>query len=104
MIAIDGKSVRGAKDTQGRMPHLGAALDHDTGTVLEQPAVVEKGNEIPCVRDLLACFDLTAAVVTVDAMHTQTDTSRVITAAGGHYVLTVKGNTPTLHRQLKAMP
>jgi len=43
-------------------------------------------------------------VVTVDAMHTQTDTATAITGAGGEYVFTVKGNTPTLHRQLKALP
>ena len=104
VIAIDGKSVRGAKDTQGRMPHLVAAFDHAAGVVLGQLAVAAKSNEIPCVRDLLACFDLTEVVVTVDAMHTQTDTARAITAAGGDYVFTVKGNTPTLHRQLKAMP
>ena len=34
IIAIDGKSERGAKDASGVMPHLVAALDHDTGAVL----------------------------------------------------------------------
>lgn len=76
VIAIDGKAVRGAQDSQGRMPHLVAALDHDSGTVLGQLAVAEKSNEIPCVRELLGCFDLTDAVITVDAMHTQTDRHR----------------------------
>jgi len=42
----------------------------------------------------LASFDLTGAVVTVDAMHTQTDTAQAITDAGGDYVFTVKGNQP----------
>ena len=35
---------------------------------------------------------------------TQTDTATVITGAGGDYVFTVKGNTPTLHAQLKQIP
>ncbi len=108
VIAIDGKTVRGARTRtgprQGPAPHLVAAFDHTAGTVLGQLAVDAKSNEIPCVRDLLACFDLTGAVVSVDAMHTQTDTARAITAAGGDYVFTVKGNTSTLHRQLKALP
>lgn len=104
MIAIDGKSVRGAKDRHGRMPHLVAAFDHHAAAVLGQLAVTDKSNEIPCVRDLLACFDLTGVVVTVDAMHTQTGTAELITGAGGDYVFTIKGNTPTLHRQLKALP
>jgi len=104
IIAIDGKTVRGARSANAVAPHLVAAFDHASGTVLGQVAVAEKSNEIPAVRDLLACFDLTAVVVTVDAMHTQTDTATAITAAGGDYVFTVKGNTPTLHRQLKALP
>ena len=108
LIAIDGKTVRGARTRTGpgqsAAPHLVAAFDHDSGTVLGQLAVEAKSNEIPCVRDLLACFELTDAVVTVDAMHTQTDTAAAITSAGGDYVFTIKGNTPTLHRQAKALP
>ena len=105
VIAIDGKTVRGARTRpDGAAPHLVAAFDHDAGVVLGQLAVAAKSNEIPCVRDLLACFDLTDTIVTLDAMHTQTDTATAITGAGGHYVLTVKGNTPTLRRKLKALP
>jgi len=104
VIALDGKTIRGARTATTAAPHLVAALDHTNGTVLGQVAIAAKSNEIPAVRDLLACFDLTGVVVTVDAMHTQVDTATAITSAGGHYVFTVKGNTPTLHRQLKALP
>ena len=104
VIALDGKSVRGAKRGDGSRPHLVAAFDHNTGTVLGQLAVTAKSNEIPCVRDLLACFDLSGVVVSVDAMHTQTDTAATITDAGGDYVFTIKSNQPTLHRQVKALP
>jgi hypothetical protein len=65
-------------------PHLVAALDHDSGVVLDQLAVAAKSNEIPAVRDLLAGYpaaDLRACVITVDAMHTQTDTAEAILAA-----------------------
>lgn len=104
VIAVDGKSVRGAKRPDGTMPHLVAAFDHTAGAVIGQIAVAAKSNEIPAVRDLLACFDLTGAVVTVDAMHTQTDTASGITAAGGDYLFTVKGNQPGLHARLKRLP
>ena len=63
-----------------------------------------KSNEIPAVRHLLTCFDLTGVVVTVDAMHTQTDTATAITGAGGDYVFTVKKNQPSLHAACKALP
>jgi len=105
VIAIDGKTVRGARTRpDGTAPHLVAAFDHVAGAVLGQLAIADKSNEIPCVRDLLACFDLTGVVATMDAMHTQTETATAITNAGGDYVFTVKGNTPTLRRKLKALP
>jgi len=108
VIAIDGKTVRGARtrETDGMTsaPHLLAAFDHTSGTVLGQLAVTAKSNEIPAVRTLLATFDLDGVVVTVDAMHTQTDTAQLIVGAGGDYVFTVKGNQPKLYAACKALP
>ena len=97
VIAIDGKTVRGAKNKAGKAPHLVAALAHGIGAVLGQVAVEEKSNEIPAVRDLLKAFaGLAGAVITIDAMHTQNDTAQVILGRGADYVMTVKGNMPTL--------
>jgi len=108
VIAIDGKTVRGARirDHSGTTtaPHLVAAFDHGSGAVLGQLAVTAKSNEIPAVRTLLASFDLADVVVTVDAMHTQTDTAQLIVEAGGDYVFTVKGNQPKLYAACKALP
>ena len=53
VIAIDGRSVRGAKNKDGKAPHLVAALAHGIGAVLGQAAMDEKSNEIPAVRELL---------------------------------------------------
>ena len=105
VIAIDGKTVRGARGKDTAAPHLVAALAHGIGAVLGQVLVEAKSNEIPAVRDLLAGFaDLAGAVITVDAMHTQAETAAAITARGADYVMTVKGNQPTLYRRLKALP
>ena len=105
VIAVDGKTVRGAKDKNGKAPHLVAALAHGIGAVLGQVAVQEKSNEIPAVRELLKAFtDLAGAVFTIDAMHTQHDTAQVILGRGADYVMTVKANMPTLYRQLKKLP
>jgi predicted transposase YbfD/YdcC len=105
VIAVDGKTVRGAKNKDGKAPHLVAALAHGIGAVLGQVAVDEKTNEIPAVRDLLKAFaSLAAAVITIDAMHTQHDTAQLITGRGADYVMTVKGNMPTLYKQLKKLP
>lgn len=105
VIAIDGKTVRGAKNTAGKAPHLVAALAHGIGAVLGQVAVDAKSNEIPAVRELLKAFtDLAGSVVTLDAMHTQHDTAQLILGRGADYVMTVKGNMPALYKQLKKLP
>ena len=105
MIAIDGKAVRGARDSTGKAPHLVAALAHGIDAVLGQVAVDAKSNEIPAVRDLLKAFtSLAGAVITIDALHTQSDTAQVITGRGADYVMTVKGNMPTLYKRLKKLP
>jgi predicted transposase YbfD/YdcC len=105
VIAVDGKAVRGAKDKNGRVPHLVAALAHGVGAVLGQVAVTAKSNEIPAVRELLKAFtDLAGAVITIDALHTQHDTAQAVLARQADYLMTVKGNMPTLQRQLKKLP
>ncbi len=57
VIAIDGKTVRGARTQTTAAPHLVAAFDHDHGTVLGQVAVAQRSNEIPAARDLLSVLD-----------------------------------------------
>jgi predicted transposase YbfD/YdcC len=105
VIAVDGKAVRGAKNKEGKAPHLVAALAHGIGAVLGQVAVDAKSNEIPAVRDLLKAFgDLAGAVITIDALHTQHDTATAILARRADYVMAVKGNMPTLYRQLRKLP
>ena len=104
VIAVDGKTMRGARTGEDPAPHLLAALDHATGAVLTQERVAGKSNEIPALRVLLEPLDLNGVVVTADAMHTQADTARWIRGRGGHYLLTVKDNQKTLRRTLKALP
>ena len=104
VIAIDGKTVRGAKAAGSIAPHLVAALDHTAGVVLGQVQVALKSNEIPALRDLLDAFDLFNRVITADAMHTQTATAIYIVGRGGQYVFTVKANQPGLYRRCKALP
>ena len=105
VIAVDGKTVRGAKSRSGKAPHLVAALAHGIGAVLGQVAVDEKSNEIPAVRELLKAFaDLAGAVLTTDAMHAQHDTAQLIPGRGAGYVMTVKASMPTLRKQLRKLP
>ncbi|WP_256693192.1 ISAs1 family transposase [Actinomyces oris] len=104
VIAVDGKTMRGARTSKDPAPHLLSALDHATGAVLTQQRVAGKSNEIPALRELLEPLDLEGVVVSADAMHTQTGTARWITRRGGHYLLTPLGNQKILRKALKALP
>jgi hypothetical protein len=86
VIATDGKTIRGARTRAGgKAPHLIAAFDHGAGVVLGRVAIDAKSNETPAARTLLEQFDLDGAVVTLDAMHTQTDTATTIIGAGSTF-------------------
>jgi predicted transposase YbfD/YdcC len=104
VIAIDGKSARGARHAGGRAVHLLAAFDTGTGGVLAQTVVDGKTNEINAFAPLLDRIDLTGAIVTADALHTQRAHVHYLIGRGAHYLLTVKANQPTLLRQLRALP
>ena len=104
VIAVDGKTLRGARTGKDPAPYLLAALEQATGTALAQARVADKSNEFPALRELLKPLDLDGVVVSADAMHTQTDTAEWITQQGGHYVFTVKGNRKTLRSILKKLP
>lgn len=67
VIAVDGKTVRGARLGRASAPHLLSALDHATGVVLPQARVADKSNEIPAIRELLEPLDPGGVVVTADA-------------------------------------
>ncbi|MGW1681523.1 ISAs1 family transposase [Saccharopolyspora sp. NPDC002376] len=104
MIAFDGKPLRGARDTAGNLVHLLAGLCQHTSAVLTQIAIGAKTNEIPMLTTLLDTLDLDGAVVTADALHCQRDTAQRIRDRGGHYILTIKGNQPSLRKRAKSLP
>ncbi len=103
-LALDGKTVRGAREGAQPAPHLLSAVLHRDGLVLAQQAVGEKTNEIPCVQPLLAGVDITGAVVTADALHTQTETARyLVEEKQADYLLPVKDNQLSLKRDIAAL-
>ena len=105
VLAVDGKTVRGARAGDGTAPHLLACLDHGSGTVLAQLEVGAKTNEITRFAGLLGRpGDLTGVLVTADALHAQREHATWLAERGAHYLVTVKGNQPGLLRQLRALP
>lgn len=100
-VAVDGKTVRGARGVDQRAPHLLAAATHDRPVVLAQRQIPGKTNEIPMVATLLgdlrtAGHDPGAMVFTLDALHTQHATAALLHETGAGYVMTAKANQPGL--------
>ncbi len=96
-IAVDGKTVRGARRTDGTQVQLLAALRHDTGMVIGQRNVEnDKTNEILAFAPLLEPLALAGTVVTADALHTQRKAAEFVVGRGGHYIWGVKANQPRL--------
>lgn len=104
VIAVDGKSVRGARIYDDRRVHLLGALHAGTGVVLGQVVVDGKTNEINAFAPLLERIEITGAILTADALHTQTKHVEYLHGRGAHWILTVKANQPTLLKRLKALP
>jgi hypothetical protein len=97
IVIIDGKKVRhagveivNAVDSQGRF----------LGSVLTEA----KSNEIPAARLLLRGQDLLGKMVLADALHTNEATAQqILFEGGGDYLMTVKGNQPTLRKNLETL-
>jgi predicted transposase YbfD/YdcC len=105
-VALDGKTLRGARRGGAVAAHLVAVFAHRARLVLGQVAVAEKSNEIPCVRKLLKLLPRRVRLlVTVDAMHTQTALPRLICSTlKSHYLMVVKANQAGLLARITALP
>jgi predicted transposase YbfD/YdcC len=105
IVALDGKTVRGARTKDGKAPHLLAAMICGARAVLAQKDVDQKTNEITQVKPLLDDVDITGALVTADALHVQKETARyIVEDKGADYLFTaVKDNQPSLFAALDAL-
>jgi hypothetical protein len=101
-VAIDGKSSRGSRTADAPAVHLLAALDQRTGCVLAQARVPAETNEHKAALRLLEGMVLRGRVVTGDAAFCQRDLCRQVVGDGGHYLLKVDDNQPTLKADIEA--
>jgi len=104
VIALDGKTLRGARNREGQQVHLLSAVLQGEGIVVAQRKVSDKSNEIPEASVLLAPLPLAGSVVTADALHTQKNLARwLVEDKKADYCLTVKDNQPTLRKEIVEM-
>ena len=98
VIAIDGKTLKGSYDRENSLKSLQmvSAWSSSHRLVLGQVAVDKKSNEIRAIPTLIEQLDVSGAIITIDAMGTQTAIAKNIQAAKADYILTLKSNHPTL--------
>jgi len=103
VVAIDGKSLRGAYEAgQSHMPRLMvAAWGAQTRMVLAN-VLAQNNDEAGAALQLIALVALKGCVVTADALHCHRKMAEAIVGRGGDYVLAVKDNQPGLLRDAKA--
>jgi hypothetical protein len=101
-VSIDGKTLRGTLGAHQRAVHLLSALDHKLGCVLSQTPVDQKTNEAKAALQLLESLTLTGRVIVADAMFCQHEVCDAIRDRGGHYLIVVKENQPTLLQEIQA--
>jgi predicted transposase YbfD/YdcC len=101
IVAIDGKAIRRAIE-KGQSPKvMVGAWATGNGLALGQRKVDEKSNEITAVPELLRTLELAGCIVTLDAMGCQKQIAKEITEADADYVLALKGNQGTAHREVQ---
>lgn len=95
LVIIDGKKMRHGgvemvNAVNGQGQYLGGVMTQD------------KSNEIPAARQLIDRLDLHGKITLTDAAHTQVETGqKILYEKGGDYLMTVKGNQPTLQQTLQ---
>jgi len=101
-IALDGKVMRGAWTDENDKVTLFSAMLHREAITIAQVRVPDGTNEITQADTLLDAVKVPegeSVLVTLDAAHTQRETAESIGGKPGwDYLMTVKGNQPSLQR------
>jgi hypothetical protein len=99
LIALDGK-----EPSQGGGQSVLTAVCVPSQYYLASAVVDTKTNEIPVAQKLFSDLDLKGRFVSLNALHTQTETARdSVLERGGDYLLTVKDNQLKLHQNIEKL-
>jgi hypothetical protein len=98
LVVLDGK-----EPNHGSGAAMLTAVTVPSQYYLRSAPVDQKTNEIPVAQqELIPPLDLEGRFASLDALHTQAQTARaLVLEAGGHYLLTVKDNQPTLRLNIE---
>ena len=105
VVAIDGKTLRRSYDRSSNKAaiHMVSAWATENRLVLGQIKTEEKSNEITAIPELLRALALRGCIVTIDAMGCQKQIVKQIVEQGADYVISLKGNQGTLHKEVELL-
>jgi predicted transposase YbfD/YdcC len=102
VVAVDGKVMRGAWTDENDKVTLFSAMLHREAVTIAQVRVPDGTNEITQADSLLDAVRIPEGepvLITLDAAHTQRETAESVAGKPGwDYLMTVKGNQPSLQR------
>lgn len=99
LIVLDGKQPRHGGG-HSVLTAVTVPGQHYLGSAL----VDTKTNEIPVARELFKKLDLDGRKVSLDALHTQTQTARdLVLEHSADFLLTVKDNQPTVRENIERL-
>ena len=105
IVAGDGKTLRRSHDrSEGKKAlQMVSVWASANGVVLGQMKVEDQSNEITAIPELLDTLEIAGCIVTLDALHCQTETVGTIIEKEADYVLPVKENQPRLLEALQSL-
>jgi hypothetical protein len=99
LVAVDGKELLNSQGLE-----IVSAYAVQSGRWLGSQPVAEGANEIPAAQELLRRAPIEGSLVTADALHTQTETARIIVQErGADYLFPVKGNQKGVADTVRAL-
>src|SRR5262245_18691320 len=103
VIAVDGKSLKGAYDKGRKHKPRMMVSAYAAGLRLTLATVAAKdGNEVDAALEVLGLIDLKGKIVTADALHCNRKMAETIIAKGGDYCIALKGNQDSLLSDARA--
>lgn len=102
VVSDDGKMSSGSKGNDQKALHIVSARCHSNGMIVGQMKTEEKSNEITAIPALLEQLMIKGCIVTIDAMGAQGKiVEQMVEENKGDYVINLKGNQGTLHKEVK---
>lgn len=106
IVSIDGKAIRGtvknSRTSFQNFTSLVSVFASKRKQVLTAGKIeTKKENEIPKVQELIKMLDLKDVTFTLDALHCQEKTVKIIKKSKNHYIIGVKNNQKKLYQDIK---